>query len=249
MNESIVEISERAPDVVQIRMQDKVNKNTFSDQLVMGLLDAFKKVQQNERYKVVILTGYDSYFASGGTQESLLYLADGKGKFTDVNIYGLAMDCPIPVIAAMQGHGIGGGFVMGLFADFVVLSKESVYTANFMKYGFTPGMGATYILPEKLGVAIGHEMLLTANTQYGDDLQKRGVSFPVVPRKEVDSYCMALAKSLAEKPRASLVTLKAHLVAPLKTRLPEYLKKEVEMHDKTFGQDEVKDRIKNMFGK
>lgn len=249
MSESIVELSERASSIVQIRMQDKTNKNTFSEQLVLGLIDAFKKVKQNENWKVVILTGYDSYFASGGTQESLLYLADGKGKFTDINIYGLAMDCPIPVISAMQGHGIGGGFVMGLFADFVVLSKESVYTANFMKYGFTPGMGATYILPEKLGVVLGHEMLLTASTQYGDDLQKRGVPFPVVPRKEVDSYCMELAKSLAEKPRASLVTLKAHLVEPLKMRLPDYIKKEIEMHDKTFGQDEVKDRIKSMFGK
>lgn len=37
---------------------------------------------------------------------------------------------------------------MGLFADIVILSRESVYTANFMKYGFTPGMGATFIVPK-----------------------------------------------------------------------------------------------------
>ena len=52
----------------------------------------------------------------------------------------------------MQGHGIGGGFVVGLFADFVILSRESVYSTNFMKYKFTPGMGATYIVPKKIGI-------------------------------------------------------------------------------------------------
>ena len=66
---------------------------------------------------MVILTGYDSYLASGCSQQGLLDLQAGKGQFTDINIYSLALDCPVPVIAAMQGHGIGGGFVIGLFSE------------------------------------------------------------------------------------------------------------------------------------
>ena len=77
-------------------------------------------------YKVVVLTGYDTYFASGGTRESLLAVHEARAKFTDVNLYSLPLECRIPVISAMQGHGIGGGFVLGLFADFVVLGGESV---------------------------------------------------------------------------------------------------------------------------
>ena len=97
----------------------------------------------------------------------------------------MPLDCKIPVIAAMQGHAIGGGFSLGLFADFVLLSRESIYTASFMKYGFTPGFGSTYIFPKKLGTVLGSEMLLTARKYRGEELKKRGASFEVYPRAEV----------------------------------------------------------------
>ncbi len=97
----------------------------------------------------------------------------------------------------MQGHGIGGGLVFGLFADFVLLSRESIYTANFMKYGFTPVTGATYVL----GLGLAEEMLLSARTYRGADLEKRGIQFPVLPGVEVLQNAHQLARDLAEKPR------------------------------------------------
>ena len=178
-------------------------------------------------------------------------MPDGKLRCTDggENIYRLALDCRIPVIAAMQGHGIGGGFALGLFADFIILSRESVYTTNFMKYGFTPGMGATYIVSKKLGFSLAQELLLNAGSYRGAELQKRGVPFPVVPRAEVMGYALALARQLAEKPRLSLITLKDHLVAPIREQLPKVIEQELAMHEKTFHQAEVKDRLITLFGK
>lgn len=196
-----------------------------------------------------MLTGYDSYFCSGGTQEALLQLQGGQGRFTDSNLYSLSLECEIPVISATQGHGIGGGFVFGLFADCVVLSRESIYTTNFMKYGFTPGMGATYVLPKKLGIGLAEEMLLSARTYRGADLEKRGIPFPVLPRVEVLEYAHQLARDLAEKPRVSLVTLKSHLVAEIRAQLPKIIEQEVAMHEKTFHLPEVKERIQSVFGK
>jgi len=256
MSEQVVRLHEVEEGIVQVTMQDRVNKNTFSDALIRGLGDAFDAIRTERRYKAVILTGYDNYFASGGTQESLLFLSEGKGTFTDIaktsgiagSLYSLALNCPIPVISAMQGHAIGGGFVMGLFADFVVLSRESIYTANFMKYGFTPGMGATLVLPQKLGLALAEEMLLTAKTYYGEELQKRGIPFPVLPRSEVGGHVLELALTLAEKPRLSLITLKDHLVAEMRDKLPTIIEQELVMHKKTFSQSEVKERIKSRFG-
>jgi polyketide biosynthesis enoyl-CoA hydratase PksI len=175
-------------------------------------------------------------------------LQQGQGKFTDSSLYGLPLECRIPVVAAMQGHGIGGGFVFGLFADCVVLSRESVYTTNFMKYGFTPGMGATFVLPQKLGIGLAQEMLLTARTYRGVDLEKRGIVFPVLPRAEVLEHAHMLARDLAEKPRVSLITLKDHLVAGMRAALPAIIQKEVAMHEKTFHQPEVRERIQSSFG-
>lgn len=233
-----------------IRMQDRVNKNTFSAELSVGLIDAFENIAAQRDLKVVVLTGYDTYFASGGTKQGLLTLQSGEGgTFADVNLYSLALDCEIPVISAMQGHGIGGGFVMGLYADFVVMALESVYTTNFMKYGFTPGLGATYIMEKKLGKALTQEMLIAAGTFRGATLKERGIPFPVLPRDEVLPYSINLAKLIAEKPREALVVLKRHLVRDMRAELPDFIAREVAMHAETFHDDAVKDRISSLFGR
>jgi polyketide biosynthesis enoyl-CoA hydratase PksI len=118
-----------------------------------------------------------------------------------------------------------------------------------MKYGFTPGMGATYILPVKLGFSLAHEMLMNGGNYRGAELEKRGVPFPVYPRDEVLDKALELARQLAEKPRVSLVTLKDHLVAPLREQIPRVIEQELIMHEKTFHQPEVRERIMTMFGK
>jgi polyketide biosynthesis enoyl-CoA hydratase PksI len=245
----VLDFREVEPGIVQITMHDREHKNTFSVELVAALMEAFQRIAQAPQYRVVVLTGYDTYFCSGGTQEALHQLHEGQGKFSDGPLYSLPLDCEIPVVAAMQGHGIGGGFVFGLFADFVVLSRESVYTANFMRYGFTPGMGATFVVPEKLGVALGHEILLGARSYRGEELAKRGVPFPVLPRAEVLPYALQLARDLADKPRKSLITLKSHLVREARERLPAVIERELVMHELTFHEPEVKERIERLFGR
>jgi polyketide biosynthesis enoyl-CoA hydratase PksI len=75
----------------------------------------------------------------------------GKVKFTDRDLYSLTLNCHILVISAMQEHGIEDGFV--------ILSRESIYTTNFMKYGFTSGMGSPLILLQKLKISLAEEMM------------------------------------------------------------------------------------------
>lgn len=244
----VVTTEELGQGVVQLTMHDREHKNGFSAQLVTDLFEAFLGCGRRPDCRTVIITGYDSYFCSGGTQGALLSLQAGQGKFTDTSLYSLALECPVPVISAMQGHGIGGGFVFGLFADFVVLSRESVYTTNFMRYGFTPGMGATYVLPKKLGFALAEEMLLCARSYRGAELERRGVPFPVMPRAEVLAYARQLAIDVADKPRQSLATLKAHLVREIRQELSATIAREVEMHEQTIHQPEVRERIGSRFG-
>jgi polyketide biosynthesis enoyl-CoA hydratase PksI len=248
MQNNVVALQELEPGIVQMTMQDHASKNGFTPELTAGLVHAFMKVKENPDWKVVILTGYDNYFASGGTKAALMWLQEGEGTFADVNLYSLALDCEIPVISAMQGHAIGGGFVMGMYADMVILGRECVYTTNFMKYGFTPGMGATYILTKKLGIALAQEMLTTADNYRGATLAQRGVPFAVVPRTEVLAQALELSRSIAAKPRKSLVALKRHMVTPLRQELPGVIEQELAMHEITFHDNEIKERIATLFG-
>lgn len=248
MTAPVVHCTRIEPSIIQITLEDRANKNTFSPGFCRDLAAAFRDVAAEPACKAVVLTGYDTYFCSGGTREGLLELSEGGSKFTDTPIYNLPLKCEVPVIAAMQGHGIGGGFVLGLFADLVVLSRESIYTTNFMKYGFTPGFGSTLVLREKLGLALAQEMLMGAGTHRGADLAQRGIPFPVLPRQEVLPHAIEQARQLAEKPRDSLRILKDHLVGDLRSRLPAITEQEVAMHAQTFHQDEVRERIRTLFG-
>lgn len=242
-----VDLSEVMPGILQITMLDRNTKNGFSEPIIKGLISAFAEAQAHKSCKAIILTGYDNYFCSGGTKDILTHLHEGHANFADTNLYNLPLGCEIPVIAAMQGHAIGGGFVFGMFCDVAILSRESVYTTNFMRYGFTPGMGATLIIPHKFGPVLGHEMLLSAQTFRGQELEKRGVPCQVVPREDVLAKALEIAASFAEMPRKSLTLLKSHLVAGLREQLPKFIDRELEMHQHTFHDEGVRGRIENLF--
>jgi polyketide biosynthesis enoyl-CoA hydratase PksI len=245
---SVVHLKEITNNIIQVTMEDRNNKNMFSNALIAELIKSFDMIRKNVNYKVVILTGYDNYFCSGGTKENLLDIQKGKSKFTDINILTLLLDCEIPVISAMQGHGIGAGFSFGLYADFIILSRESFYSAVYMKYGFTPGFGATYILPKKLGFNLAMELLFTADNYRGAELEKRGAPCIFMPKNILLNYAYEFAGKLAEKPRLSLTTLKHHFTKPILEHLKIIIDQELEMHEITFiNNDDVKDKINKSF--
>jgi polyketide biosynthesis enoyl-CoA hydratase PksI len=196
----------------------------------------------------VVVHGYGSIFCPGGTRDELLGIFEGRIKFDDLPLYRLFLDCPVPVIAAMQGHELGGGLAMGLFADMVILAEESLYSANFMKYGFTPGMGATLVLPARFGSLLANEMMFSAGSHHGGELARRGVGCRVLKRVEVIPAARKLAREIADKPDVSVRMLKAHLAAPLREALPRSVAAELEMHGTTFVQPVVRQRIEALFG-
>jgi polyketide biosynthesis enoyl-CoA hydratase PksI len=245
---STVELTRPHPGVARLAMEDREGSNTFTLALVQGLFERMAEIAADPELRVVVLHGYDSVFLAGGTLGELLDIADGTRSFDDKGFYRLLLDCPLPVIAAMQGHAMGGGFVFGLYADIVMLARESIYGTNFMKYGFTPGMGATEIVPRKLGEALAAEMLYSARAFHGGRLAERGIPFAVLPRAELIAQALALAAELADKPRLALTLLKQRLTADLRARLPEAIATERQMHEATFARPETRARITQRFG-
>lgn len=251
MNSQILGLSTVQEGVAMVQMQDRVNKNTFTQDMTESLIEAFQIIGEDSSIRSVVLCGFEQYFASGGTKESLLDIQSGKINFAveyrGRHLYDLLLQCPVPVVAAMQGHGIGAGLTLGLQADFVVMSRECFYAANYMKFGFTPGFGASCILPERLGSSLGNEMLMNAETFQGAELERRGVPFPVLPRGQVVEKARELAAQLAQKPRRSLVLLKAHLNRNLKLELASCIQQELTLHEQTIHEPEVQNRIMDLY--
>ena len=252
MRSDVVSLDYPYNGVALISMHDTENKNTFTPELIKGITDAFEEAETDMSIKCIVMTGFGNYFATGGTKDALIAIQERRNSFLDAssggkNVYSIPLECKIPVIAAMQGHAIGGGLAMGLFADFVILSRESVYTASFMKYGFTPGFGSTCIFPVKLGLPLGEEMLMSARSYRGAELEKRGISFEVYPRNEVLEHAFELAQLIAEKPRKSLELLKERMTEGIKEELPKAIEIELKMHEETFHLPEVKENILKLY--
>ncbi|MEW6991527.1 SDR family NAD(P)-dependent oxidoreductase [Colwelliaceae bacterium 6441] len=237
------------PDgVLMVKMADKQAKNMFSEEFVVGMNEVFTHIENTSSYKVVLLTGYDNYFATGGTKEGLLEIQQGKGKFTDIDVFQLPMNCKIPVISAMQGHAIGAGWSMGMFADFSLFSDESKYLSPYMNYGFTPGAGATFIFMEKVGYDLARETLLTAQEYFGSELRDKGLAHPVLPRREIGAAAMTLAKALAQNSRDSLMACKHQWTHNQAQAVADTCQLELAMHEKTFvGQSNTLELIQASF--
>src|SRR5690606_26041708 len=93
LSSEVVKATAYPEGILEVRMEDRRAKNLFSDALVQGMQEVLEHIARTPAYKVVILTGYDHYFASGGSKETLLAIQAGKAKFTDVKIYQWALTC------------------------------------------------------------------------------------------------------------------------------------------------------------
>jgi len=219
--------------IAKVALEYREKKNMFTLELQRELLKVFDQITANDEIKVVVVHGYEQYFCVGGSKEAIEEVAE-KGFDEVFPAYRLFSDFELPVIVAMQGHALGGGLAIACFGDVLLMAEEAKYSANFMSYGFTPGVGATYILPLKLGVTIAQEMMLTARYYSGAELKRRGVQTIVLPQEQLLKEAINIAKELALLPKTALVLLKANYSDKIKAELPEAVKKEKKMHDQTF---------------
>lgn len=227
-----------------ITLNDESTGNGFSDDLVQGVEEAFTHIQHHPEYKVVVLAGSERFFSSGGTKESLLAIQAGELRFTDKPVFGLPLRCELPVIAAMQGRAIGAGWALGMFCDRAIFAEQSHYSSPYMRYGFTPGAGATLIFPARMGWDLARDILFTAREYTGLDLQARGLDTPVLPATEVLPYALRLAAGWCRADRADLIDWKKAHSQSLRDRLESTYAQELAMHEQSFvGQPEVMQRI------
>lgn len=235
--------------IAVVAMEDRESKNTFSSAFITGLYEAFDAIEKNTELKVVVIHGYENYFCCGGTQEELLKLSSGVGTFADLAFYRLLLDCKIPVISAMQGHALGGGLAFGCFADLIVMAQEAFYATNFMKYGFTPGFGSTYIVPRKFNKTIAYTMLMSAQNYQGVILKELGVTNHFAKKADVIPAAIAMAEDISHKSRATLIATKELLTRCDRIELPKYIEQELAMHAISFKLPEVKEKIEKLFGR
>ena len=233
--------------VAYLKMNDRERNNTFADDFIAELLEGIESVEKAEP-KVMILHGLPDVFSAGAQKKNLLSLCDGEVHVKDLLISEKLIQVPFPVIAAMEGHAIGGGFVMALCCDMVLAARESRYGAVFMLLGFTPGMGCTTLLSELVGPYIANEMMFTGKRFKGRELEHKSTNINyILPRNEIMPKAEDLALQICDKNIDSIYLLKTTLSARKKKLLIEARLQEDLMHRISFAFPETRRKIHEFY--
>lgn len=233
--------------IADLWLADEAGDNAFSRELVAELLAALTATDVPS-CKVVVIRGLARVFSAGGDRALLLELADRKLAPYDLTLTRALLEVPVPTIAAVEGHAIGGGLTFAIACDLVILGAHSRYGCNFMELGFTPGMGTTRLLQAAFGEYWAAELMYSARYVRGSELAGRSLVNAVLPNDRVLAHARALAGRIADKPARALRLLKRALAGPRRERFEQALREEALMHELCFGDPATRARLAERYG-
>ena len=170
------------------------------------LLDALLAASAEARaadLRCLVVTGTGACFSAGADLKSVVQ-RDGDRRAPSERSYVMyepflsLLDIAVPVIGALNGHTIGGGFGLALVCDLRIGARDVKYGANFVKLGLGPGMAISYLLPRLVGVARANELLLTGRLIDGDEAERLGILNRAVAAEDVLPAALALARTIAD---------------------------------------------------
>jgi enoyl-CoA hydratase/carnithine racemase len=192
-----------------------------------------KMVNKDMGIKVLIITGADPAFSSGGNVKEM---ANKEGMFqgspaqlmegyrNNVQRIPLAVHgVEVPTIAAVNGAAIGAGCDLALMCDMRVASKKAKFGETFLNVGIIPGDGGAYFLPRAVGMAKACEITFTGDIIDGESAFAMGMVNYVVEHEELLPRTRVLAEKIAGKPPAALRMSKRLLYMGQYLTLPHLL--------------------------
>ena len=196
----LINLTDHNDNICIFHMNDEKEKNTFHEAFIEEMIVKLNSLQSNDKYKAVILKGLDDIFCAGAAKSELMKLFEGNLEVKDLVLSELIIQIPVPVIAAMEGGAVGGGLVVGLCADIIIMAERSMYGGGFTDLGFTPGMGYTRLLQSLVGEYFANEMMFAGKMYKGRYFKEHSLVNYVLPKDKVMDKALYLAEIIAEKP-------------------------------------------------
>jgi enoyl-CoA hydratase len=169
--------------------------NALSRELRARLVETFRALSADTTIGAVVLTGAGRAFCAGlDLKELSMTGAPAEGRDTDVVGEMDAFDRPI--IGAVNGAAVTGGFEVALACDFLIASPEAKFADTHARVGILPGWGLSQKLPRLIGIARAKEVSLTGNYVTAEQAERWGLVNRVVPRDELLGTCRKLAEDV-----------------------------------------------------
>ena len=185
---------------------DKLNALTF--EAYADLRDLVAELPHRGDARVLVITGQGRGFCSGGDVEEIIGALQRMEaaelleftRMTGSVVKGLR-DCPLPVIAAVNGIAAGAGSVIALAADFRLLARSATFAFLFTRVGLSGAdMGSAYLLPRLVGLGRATELLMLGDKVDAERALAIGLATEVVDDDALPGAAAALAARLAGGP-------------------------------------------------
>jgi len=201
-------VSSREDAVLTLTLNRPAKSNSLDPDLVKQLSTELAAAEANTTLGAVVITGAGSSFCAGLDLELLVsWSTDQKLMHLDAvtKIFRQVWTLPQPVIAAVNGPAIAGGFDLAAFCDIRLAAKEAIFGQAEINIGLTQIIHPLY---KSIGLARAKELALTGQNISADEAFRIGLVNHVYQRDELMPRALALAGVMADKPRAALFATK-----------------------------------------
>lgn len=201
MNDAVTFVRDGA--IGRITLARPGNRNCMTTELLEAFAAASRAAAKAD-VRCVIITGTGDCFSAGADLNASIQrqpgerpLAPHEQSYAMYEPFLSVLDIEVPVIGALNGHAIGGGFGLALVCDMRIASENAKYGANFARIGLHSGMAISWLLPRLVGVAQAAELLFCGRVFRGREGADMGLFNRAVPADEVASVAEAMAGQIA----------------------------------------------------
>ena len=199
---------------VTFQRPEKLNALTFD--VYADLRDLLVELPHRDDVRVLVITGTGRGFCSGGDVHEIigeLLKMDPRGLLEFTRMTGSVVqrmrECPLPIIASVNGIAAGAGAVIALASDLRLLARSASFAFLFTKVGLAGAdMGSAYLLPRLVGFGRATELLLLGDTVTAERASEIGLATQVLADEDLPAAAAALARRLADGPTFAYASTK-----------------------------------------
>ncbi len=202
---------ERQEDVAVVTLQRPEKRNALSIDLRVELADAFNALGEDDDVGAIVLTGAGPAFCSGMDVTQFGGDRDHKEQLveTSVSCFRSIASCPKPVVAAVNGPAIAGGFALALLSDLRLASETASFGFPELPRGIPPSYAAARAA---LPASIAAELTLTGRLLDAFGALRMGIVSAVHPADLIMPRSLELAGRIASSPRSAIAETKRRIL-------------------------------------
>lgn len=233
---------ERADRVGLITLNRKDALNAINSVVVNELERALDAFDADPSIGCVVITGGSKAFAAGADVKEMVDL-DYPATYLDDYLHKLdqVADRRKPIVAAVAGYALGGGFELAMMCDFIIAADNARFGLPEVKLGVIPGAGGTQRLTRLVGRGKAMELLLTGRLMDATEAERCGVVARVFSLDKLMEATLEIASGIASQSRTAVLMLKESVSRVDEGSLSEGLRFERRLFQAVFATADQKE--------